>query len=103
MAREKSAAVFEEAVKDAGGIHFFCHYEQIVQLIIYGLDKVVDDIVKQLLDHGWSKDSCKKLLKVSDGEDMTAHLGMTMVEAAAISDFGNFFVFHVIPWRGIGH
>ena len=78
-------------MKDAGGVRFFRHYEQIVQLITYGLDKVIDDILKPSLDHGWSKESCNKLLERFDGEDMNPSLEMAMIEAVAISDFGKTF------------
>ena len=49
---------------------------------------MLNDIVKPSLDHGWSKESCKTILKNFDGDDMNAHLGMAVVETAVISDFG---------------
>ena len=86
-ARDEATSVIGETVKDTGGVCFFRHFEQIMQLVSHGLDKVVEDIVLPSFNHGWSKESSKKLLERFHGEENIAHLGMAMLEGAAISDF----------------
>ena len=88
-ARDTAKTVFQDTVKDAGGVRFFRHFEQIVQLISYGLEEVTNDIVKPTLQAGSSRSSCTTLLSNFDGLEKKAQLGMAMVEAAAICDFGH--------------
>ena len=87
-ARDRASSVFQETAKDAGGVRFFRHFEQLLQLNKYGLKSVIEDIVKPVLKDGSSEASCRTMLSNFDGNEMKAHLGMAMVECAAISDFG---------------
>ena len=90
-ARDIASNAFGCAVKDSGGVRFFRQYEQIVQLNRYGLDKVLQDIVKPSHIKKFSKESCKSILKDFDGNRNKAKLAMAMIETAAVSNAGHPF------------
>ena len=85
-ARDLAKVLFKGEVKDAGGVRFFRHYEQIVQISEFGLDVVLKEMVKPCFRNKWSEESSKNLLLQFDGTINLAKLAMAMVESVEIVD-----------------
>jgi len=92
-ARSLSKREFKTAVLVAGGVRFYVHYEQIVQIVDYGLEKIINNIISVCIDRGYSKAS-SETLNASFGNALLskkAELGMAILEGSAVADGGKSF------------
>lgn len=81
----------KKRVKEGGGVRFFTHYEQIVQIIEFGLEKILLDILPTCLDMKWSHTSATNLRDEFGTDDKAAELAMAIFEGSVIADFGRVF------------
>ena len=83
---------FKTAVLVAGGVRFYVHYEQIVQIVDYGLEKIINNIISVCIDSGYSKSSSESLMALfGDALSKKAELGMAILEGSAVADGGKAF------------
>ena len=87
-ARELASKCIGESVKVGSGPRFFLHYEQIVQIVTYGLDKVVKNIARVCAERKWSEKSSKKLLDDYDEDKNKGKLAMAIFEGSVVKDVG---------------
>ena len=59
------------------------------------LDKIMSQVLHICKDNGWSEESTKNMLIGYATEEKAAHLGMAMIEIAAIVDYGNVSQKHI--------
>ena len=67
---------------------FFLHYEQITQIVTYGLKNVIHDIARVSAENNWSEKSSKKILREYDNDKNKGKLAMAMFEGAVVKDAG---------------
>ena len=87
LAKEKIGA----SVKEAGGVRFYVHYEQITQIADYGMEKILEEILPTCIDNKWSELSSQKLLHKFGNDQGKAELAMAILEGGAIADSGKSF------------
>ena len=90
-ARKYTSKVFKEPVRDGSGVRFFVKFEQLAQMTEQGLDKIMSQVLPICKENGWSEESTKKMLIAYGTEEKAAHLGMAMIEIAAVVDYGKVF------------
>lgn len=73
-------------VKRGGGVRFFGDFEQIVQIVDFGLDNIITHICPQLKSEKASISSTEKLLETFGGDEHKGELGMAVLEGSAIAD-----------------
>ena len=77
------------------GPRFFLHCEQIVQIVTYGLDKVVKNIARVCAERKWSEKSSKKLLIDYDEGENKGKLAMAIFEGVWLRMLAIFYALHV--------
>lgn len=90
-ARDLARDCMQSEIKNAGGVRFYVHYEQIVQIVDYGLERIIDLILPTCIASKWSKESASKLMTKFGTEEKKADLAMAIFEGAVIADSGKNF------------
>ena len=85
-ARDLAKEKFGTTVALSGSIRFYVHYEQIVQLVDYGIDNLCNDILEECIRKKWSETSSKNLKEEFFEASNKAELGMAILEASAVAD-----------------
>ena len=76
------------ASKEAGGVCFHTHCEQIVQIADHGSENIVSEIVLTRAERNWSEGSSKSLLEEFGADLGMADLAMAMLQGCAAADSG---------------
>jgi len=87
-ARSLAKQKYGEEVREAGGVRFCRHLEQVMQFHKFGLENVVIEIAIPCKDRKWSEKSAKKLIAAFGTEETKSDLAMAILESAVVSDVG---------------
>lgn len=87
-AKDLAKRCYKTTVCGGSGVRFFLHYEQITQIVTYGLENVIKNIARVSAENKWSEKSSKKILKEFDNDNNRGKLAMAMFEGAVVKDAG---------------